>query len=91
MTAALTLPERLDTASAQELADTLAAQLGQDLEIDAAPVTHIGALCLQILLAAVKTWDARGQILKISNLSDAMIGQLALFGITQDSLGGAQE
>ncbi len=91
MTVALTLPERLDTSAAPELADTLAAELGQDIEIDAAPVTHLGALCLQVLLSAAKTWAARGQSLTISNINDTMAGQLTLFGVTPDHLGGPRE
>lgn len=91
MTARLELPERLDTEAARALTDQLLSQVGQDLELDATHVSHIGALCLQVLVSAAKTCGLNDQKMAILNVSDALAEQLFLFGFTPETLSGGTQ
>lgn len=86
MTARITLDARLDLPAAAPLAEALKASTGQDVEIDAGAVTHLGGLCLQVLLAAAAAWRAGGQGLTLSNRSDDFDSALAVFGLTPEAL-----
>lgn len=86
--ARLTLQKRLDFAGATELKETILANAGQDLELDASAVTHMGTLCLQVLLSASSDWRKTGLSFHISDPSDICITQLALHGFTPATLTG---
>lgn len=68
--AALTLPQVLDLSAALPLRALLIAHRGADLDLDAAGVERLGGLCLQVLLAARRTWEADRMTLRLLNLSD---------------------
>jgi chemotaxis protein CheX len=53
----LTLPEILDLKAAAPLAAEFLALRGMPVYVDAAQVTRLGGLCLQVLLSAAKTWN----------------------------------
>lgn len=90
MTARLDLPERLDTEAAGALKDELLTHIGHDLDLDASAVDHLGAMCLQVLVAASKTWDRDQHKLSILNVGDVLKEQLSLFGFSENTLvGGA--
>lgn len=80
----VTLAERLDLPQAVPLADQLRGAAG-DLTLDAAAVTHLGGLCLQVLLAARQSCRKQGRALTLSAPSEAMLRALADFGLTPDS------
>jgi chemotaxis protein CheX len=80
----LLLPERLDLAAAAPLAEALRARAGRDLVLDAKAVSHIGAMGLQVLRSAAKSWASSGHRLELRNLSDACTDQLALLGYAPD-------
>lgn len=80
------LPAKLDLPAASELADALKKARGADLGIDASAVTHIGTNCLQVLIAASKTWAADGKGLTFAPLSDAFTEQLDQFGLPLETL-----
>jgi chemotaxis protein CheX len=89
MMAAMSLAPVLDFAAAVPLRDDLLAQRGQDLELDAAAVSRVGGQCLQVLLAAQRSWTADGRAFRLINVSDACRDALA---ITQArALLGAEE
>jgi chemotaxis protein CheX len=58
--AALRLPQVLDLNAAAPLAAELMSHRGRPIEIDASAVDRLGAQCVQVLLAARKTWDSDG-------------------------------
>lgn len=80
MTAALTLPPVLDLNAAAPLKADLLALRGQDVTLDGAAVERLGGLCLQVLLAAAKTWAEDDLNLRLGFLSQAFSEQWAAFG-----------
>ncbi|HYZ64642.1 MAG TPA: STAS domain-containing protein [Acetobacteraceae bacterium] len=85
----LTLPPVLDLAAASPLRATLLASRGQDLELDASAVTRIGGQCVQVLLAAQRTWRADGKRFVLRNQSDPCRETLAL--MQADKLLGVED
>jgi chemotaxis protein CheX len=81
MTSIIQLDARLDLRAATVLAGTIRDHDGSPLGIDAGQVQHLGALCLQILLAAAASWRARGLPLSITPRSQAFDAALRQFGI----------
>lgn len=79
-TGPIVLADRLDTTAARALAGALRDRIGQDLHLDASAVTHLGGLCLQVLLAAGYDWRATPHRLQIAPRSDAFDDALRLFG-----------
>ena len=80
------LPAVLDFRAATPLAEALLALRGTALTIDAARVERIGGQCLQVLLAAQKTWSADDAALCFANLAPAFVDGLRLMGIAQADL-----
>ena len=76
--AALSLAPLLDLSAAMPLRALLLAHRGADLDLDASEVQRLGGLCLQVLLAARRTWEADGSKLRIVNVSDACRDALGL-------------
>ena len=81
----LQLPERLDLSTALQLVSDLR-EIDGDVKIDAAKVTHLGALCLQALLAASRDANAKGHTFDIPGLSEKATEQLGFMGITPEQL-----
>ena len=75
------LPARLELPAVQRLADELAQCRGGPAELDASQVQRMGALALQVLLSARKTWAADGQQLMIKDPSPQFCEAMALFGV----------
>lgn len=86
MTARVSLAARLDLPAARPLAAALKAQEGKDIEIDAGAVTHLGGLCLQVLIAAALAWRAAGKSLTFSAQSEDFTSALSVFGLPQEAL-----
>ncbi|SIS74024.1 STAS domain-containing protein [Phaeovulum vinaykumarii] len=85
MTAALALPNRLDLPAARPLADALRANSGEDMQVDASTVAHIGGLCLQLLLSAAASARAAGHQFIIAPRSKAFDDAVALFGVSAET------
>lgn len=85
MTAQLTLPARLDLTAAKPLARDLSALTG-DLELDASQVTHLGGLCLQVLLAAAQSCQTAGHGFVVSDPSEDFDAALAMLGVDPSQL-----
>jgi len=63
------LPPVLDLAAARPLHAQLLAARGAPLDLDASAVERIGAICLQVLLAAHAQWSRDGVAFTISAAS----------------------
>jgi len=63
----------LDVRAAAPLKAALAAHRSEDLTLDASEVSRLGALCLQVLLAADAAWRAEGRHIRIVGASAAFL------------------
>lgn len=88
MTAVITLKDRLDFGAAPDLKAEIIGQVGNDLRIDASEVTHMGTLCLQILIATSTDWARQGLKFELNSPSDACVTQLSLHGFSPETLSG---
>ncbi|MGB3313558.1 MAG: STAS domain-containing protein [Albidovulum sp.] len=85
-TESLVLDGRLDLPAAAPLFASLTVRCGTPLSLDAGQVSHLGTLCLQILLAAAAEWRKHGQVLTLSPVSAAFSEALSTFGVDLDAL-----
>ena len=76
----LELPTALDLNAAGPLADTLLKHSGEDLILDGSKVQRLGASCLQVLLAAARTWASEGAALSLDNPTPRLVEDLRLLG-----------
>jgi chemotaxis protein CheX len=79
-TTQIALAAVLDLTEARPLADALAALRGRPLQINAIGVDRLGALCLQVLIAARRSWAADGAAFAIVGISPAFAEQSARLG-----------
>ncbi len=80
MSQTLSLDAVLDLKAAAPLKAALLEHKGQPLSLDASGVERLGGLCLQVLLAAKKTWAEDNCPLAIAPRSAAFDEALTLFG-----------
>lgn len=78
------LPPILDLKAAVPLVESLLAQRGSDLMLDASHIERLGGQSLQILLSALSTWQADGLSIEFHDPSEPFVQGLALFGIDSD-------
>jgi chemotaxis protein CheX len=76
----LRLGKTLDLRVAALLQGELLEARGRPVEVDASQVEQIGALCLQVLLAARNTWSADNVALRVTASSPEFDQGLALLG-----------
>jgi chemotaxis protein CheX len=81
--AQIVLPEALDMRAAQPLRDQLAAARGASAELDGSGVRRLGALGLQVLLAAERQWRADGHELRLVDPSPDLRAGLKLLGVAE--------
>jgi len=79
----LRLPAVLDILAAAPLAERLLSMRGSDLVLDASEVTHLGGQCLQVLLAASKTWKADRVRFEIGRRSSSFATDAQELGIAE--------
>ena len=77
----LELPAALDLTVAGPLAEALNKCVGDDLVLDGGKVQRLGASCLQVLLAAARSWAGEGLSLALDNPSARMLADLRLLGL----------
>ena len=82
----LSLENVLDLNAAGALHSNLMAARGSDLVIDASSVERAGALCLQVLMSAAKTWEEEKHSLTFSQMSDALTKTMQLAGVNCDHM-----
>ncbi len=79
----ISLPETLDMRAAQPLRDQLIAARGAPAELDGSGVRRLGALGLQVLLAAERQWQADGHALRLVEPSPDLLAGLKLLGVAE--------
>ncbi len=85
MTGKYKLPARMDLSVAMQLVGDLR-KLDGDIRIDASGVTHMGALCLQALIAAARKANATGHTFEMSGVTDKVLDQMKVMGTAPDQL-----
>ena len=71
----------LDLRAAVPLADQFRAMCGVEVFVDASEVERVGAQCVQVLLAAKKTWDDAGDRFELLQPSSQFRGGLETLGL----------
>ena len=79
-TASLPLPSKMDAGAAPGLKALLLECRGRPLAVDASDVQQMGALCLQVLLSAQKSWRREGLGFVVQNPSPAFRDSVASLG-----------
>ena len=74
------LPPALDLNAAGPLCEALQKHIGDDLVLDGSKVQRIGASCLQVLLAAARTWSVEGSAISLDNPTPRLVEDLRLLG-----------
>ncbi|MEM1076375.1 MAG: STAS domain-containing protein [Pseudomonadota bacterium] len=86
MSETIVLAPKLDLAAASDLAAQLRGHTSGDVTLDMSGVKHLGALCLQVLLSASCSIRENGYSVAISNVSDRVIEQMRLMGLTPEAI-----
>lgn len=81
---ALTLPETLDRKAAFELSKTLLEHRGSEIELDASGIQRLGAIGVEVLIAAQRLWHGEGIGFQIDNWSEPALQSLNAIGVTPD-------
>lgn len=84
------LPPVLDLAAARPLHAQILSARGAALELDASGVERVGAVCLQVLLAAHAQWIRDGQRFKVTAASPAFEEAMRLASVREFNVEGAQ-
>lgn len=71
----------LDLNEAAALRGKLMGLRGSNVVIDASGVERIGALCVQVIMAAAKTWNEDKQSFTLSKVSDAFQKTMQVIGV----------
>ncbi|MDQ0319128.1 chemotaxis protein CheX [Pararhizobium capsulatum DSM 1112] len=82
----LSLAPVLDLNEAQALHSKLMGLRGNNLTIDASAVERVGALCVQVLMAGAKSWEADKHAFTFAKVSDAFTKTTQLIGVNIDHL-----
>lgn len=85
MSGDIKLPARLDLPAAVRLVNELKSHEGPMI-VDAADVSHLGALGLQALIAAARDVQKRGDTFQMINSSDKVLDQLKIMGTAPEQL-----
>ena len=91
----LALPSILDLRAVAGLKADIEACGDAPIEIDASKVERLGAPCLQVLLAAAKTWMSGGRGWRIASASEAfrddvrVMGAATKLGLDGDRVSGS--
>lgn len=81
---ALTLPETLDRKAAFELSKTLLEHRGSEIELDASGIHRLGAIGVEVLIAAQRQWQAESIKFQVDNWSEAALQALDAIGASPD-------
>jgi chemotaxis protein CheX len=80
------LAAKLDLSAASTLAAELKQRNDDEVVLDLSDVRHLGALCLQVMLAAATTAIEEGRKLTCINASDRVLDQLRVMGVTPEMI-----
>ncbi|MBO9097248.1 MULTISPECIES: STAS domain-containing protein [Rhizobium] len=76
----------LDLNEASTLRSKLMGLRGNNVVVDASGVERVGALCVQVIMAAAKTWEEDKLSFTFSKVSDAFQKTMQLIGVNIDHL-----
>jgi chemotaxis protein CheX len=82
----ISLAAVLDLNEAAALRGKLMGLRGSNVVVDASGVERVGALCVQVIMAAAKTWDEDKLSFTFSKVSDAFQKTMQLIGVNVDHL-----
>jgi len=82
----LSLEKVLDLNEATNLHGKLMSLRGNNVTIDASSVERAGALCIQVLMSAAKSWEEEKHTFTFSKISDALAKTMQLIGVNYDHL-----
>ena len=82
----ISLAAVLDLNEASTLRSKLLGLRGSNIVVDASGVERVGALCVQVIMAAAKTWDEDKLSFTFSKVSDAFQKTMQLIGVNIDHL-----
>lgn len=82
----LSLEKILDLNEASALHGKLMSMRGSDLAIDGSAVERCGALAIQVLMSASKTWEQEKLSFKFSKISDALVKTMQLIGVNHEMM-----
>ncbi len=77
----ISLAAVLDLNEASALRGMLMGARGSNVAIDASGVERIGTLCVQVIMAAAKTWDEDKLSFTFSKVSDAFQKTMQVIGV----------
>jgi chemotaxis protein CheX len=77
----LKLAPVLDLNEATALHEKLLALRGAAVAIDASAVERVGALCIQVLMAAARSWEEDHSSFTFAKVSDAFVKTTQLIGV----------
>ncbi len=80
------LAPKLDVAAASDLLSALRENKDTELVVDMSQVKMLGALCLQVLLSAAITARDENRTMTITNVSERVIDQMRLMGMTPETI-----
>lgn len=80
------LPARLDLSTVTALHTDLCAHADKDVVLDMDQVTYLGALGLQVLIAAIRHAKTNETKLCLRNISDRVIAQMRLLGASPETI-----
>lgn len=86
MTDPVQLAPKLDLAAASDLKTLLSEQKEDEVVLDFSEVKHLGALCLQVLVSAASTLNAENRKLSMLNVSERVVDQLRVMGMTPETV-----
>ncbi len=82
------LQPKLDLKGSEALAKDLQVYRGESIIVDAGQVEHFGALALQTLLVAARSWHSDGHQFRVTDLSETAVEHLAVMGMDQSAFDG---
>ena len=77
---------RLDVTAVKGFHAQMLARAQDDLTLDLGKVTQMGALCLQVCIAAARHARVENRSFRIINASDAVLGQISAMGFSPETL-----
>lgn len=82
----LHLAPRLDLRAIGPLRKDILCHRGADLALDAGEVEHLGALAVQLIRSAARTWAEDGHTLVLDNASTDLADQMGLLGFAPETI-----
>jgi len=86
MTDPVQMAPKLDLSAASDLMATLQGRKEDDVVLDFSEVKHLGAICVQVLVAAATSFNAENRKLSMVNVSERVTDQLRVMGMSAETI-----